>query len=47
MRNPQRLDIRFLGTQIRAEGVLGIFGTIVIVAIAVIWEVERYECQTH
>lgn len=33
MRQPQRLDIRFLGTQIRAEGILGIIATIVIVAV--------------
>ncbi|WP_283812762.1 hypothetical protein [Bradyrhizobium cytisi] len=33
MRHPQRLDIKFLGTQIRAEGILGILGTIVIVAV--------------
>lgn len=35
MRNPQRLEIRLFGTQIRAEGILGIFGAIAIVAIVV------------
>jgi hypothetical protein len=33
MRHPQRLDIRFLGTQIRAEGVLGILGALMIVTV--------------
>jgi preprotein translocase subunit SecF len=33
MRHPQRLDIRLLGTQIRAEGVLGILGAIAVIAV--------------
>ncbi|MCK1733341.1 hypothetical protein IVA79_05070 [Bradyrhizobium sp. 138] len=35
MRHPQRLDIRFLGTQIHAEGILGIIATIIIVAVLI------------
>jgi hypothetical protein len=35
MAQPQRLEIRFLGTFVRAEGTIGIFGVIVtIVAVA-------------
>lgn len=30
----QRLEIRFLGTSIRADGIIGIIGTIVIVGLA-------------
>jgi hypothetical protein len=33
MRHPQRLDIRFFGTQIRAEGMIGILGTIMIISV--------------
>jgi hypothetical protein len=33
MRYPQRLDIRFFGTQIRAEGIIGILGTIMIISV--------------
>jgi hypothetical protein len=32
MRHPQRLHIRFFGTQIWAEGILGILGAIVIIS---------------
>jgi hypothetical protein len=32
MRHPQRLHIRFLGTQIWAEGILGILGAIAIIS---------------
>jgi hypothetical protein len=32
MRHPQRLHIRFFGTQIWAEGILGILGAIIIVS---------------
>jgi hypothetical protein len=32
MRHPQRLHIRFLGTQIWAEGILGILGAIVVIS---------------
>jgi hypothetical protein len=31
---PQRLEIRFLGTSIRADGIVGIIGTVVIVGLA-------------
>jgi hypothetical protein len=33
MRHPQRLEISFLGTQIRAEGIIGILGTIMIISV--------------
>ena len=33
MAQPQRLEIRFLGTSIRADGVVGIVGTVILVAI--------------
>jgi hypothetical protein len=33
MRHPQRLDIRFLGTEIRAEGTIGIAATVVIIGV--------------
>jgi hypothetical protein len=31
---PQRFEIRFLGTCIRADGIVGIIGTVVIVGLA-------------
>jgi hypothetical protein len=31
---PQRLEIRFLGTCIRADGIVGIIGTVMIVGLA-------------
>jgi hypothetical protein len=33
MRHPQRLDIRFLGTEIRAEGTIGIVATVAIIGV--------------
>jgi hypothetical protein len=30
---PQRLEIRFLGTRIRAEGIAGIIGAITIISV--------------
>jgi hypothetical protein len=33
---PQRLEVRFLGTRIRAEGIVGIIGAITIIGVILI-----------
>jgi hypothetical protein len=33
---PQRLEIRFLGTCIRADGIAGIIGSVIIVGLALV-----------
>jgi hypothetical protein len=36
VRHPQRLEIRFLGTLVRAEGIVGIVGAITIVGVILV-----------